>query len=90
MKQLALSLLWLACSYANWGLTMGYFSHEYPDQSNIGISTFNAFGGPFALPASLTLQPRYWRVKPMTVEERWQAFHENFPHLTRAYFDAEN
>lgn len=80
-------ILWATCGYINWGYTMGYFSHAYPAANHTGVATIAAIAGPVGLLPSLTNVPHHWRVKPMTVEERWEEFHRESPLLSREYFE---
>jgi hypothetical protein len=89
MKKLWIVLLWIGCSYADYGLTLGYFTKHYPQDSHIGFAVGMATGGPLSLPAALSDTPLHWRTKPLTTEERWQAFHEQWPSLSRDYFERE-
>jgi hypothetical protein len=93
MKKGLLVVGWLICSYINWGLTLGFFDHEFPYMSNTGISAFTAAVGPFgtiAVPIVVVINGDKfrWRVKPPTTEERWKVFQERYHGvLDRAYFD---
>jgi hypothetical protein len=85
---IALAILWVACGYMNYGLTLGHGTHRYPDQSNVGFAVFMGVGGPFAVPAVLvTCSPYHWRTVPLTTEQRWQEFHKSAPDLSREYFE---
>jgi hypothetical protein len=86
MKKLAVFVLWCVCGFVNWGLTLGSFTHEFPTQSHTGIASFAALMGPPGLLAILFCSsPYHWRVKPMTTEERWNAF--EYKDLGRAYWE---
>jgi hypothetical protein len=81
-------VLWIACGYCAWGLTLGYFTYHYPADSNSGIAGSMAIFGPVGLlAAGLVYQPHHWRVVPMTTEERWEAFHKSEPTASREYFE---
>lgn len=81
-------IFWLLCGFVGYGLTLGYDTHQWPDQDNVGFSVFIGAAGPFGMVASLCLsRPYHWRLKPFTTEERWKAFHESAPHLSREYFE---
>ena len=91
MKKLVIAVLWLACSYVNYGLTLGSLTQEFPNQYNTMGALGVAVVGPFGLPAVLLVfSPYHWRTIPLTKEERWKAFHEMYPNLTREYFEREN
>lgn len=92
MKRLLLVaalIIWILCGYIDYGYTLGYFDHRFPWTDNSGYALLMALGGPFALPASLSNPPLHWRTKPPTVEERWKAFHEQWPSLGRSDFEGE-
>jgi hypothetical protein len=83
-------VFWIACGYVNFGLTLGKFTHNFPDQYNLDVAEFAAFTGPFGLPVSLLSGPHHWRTTPLTTEERWEAFQKMFPGLGREWFDRQN
>lgn len=86
--RIVLLISWCWCGYLNYGYTLGSLTHKYPDSDHVAISIFMAVGGPIAAPAVLiTAQPMHWRTKPLTTEERWDAFHKNAPSLSREYFE---
>lgn len=89
-KLLVIVVLWAACGYGAWGLTMGHFTHQYPYMPNTGISTFTAAFGPAGLFAALVCeQPYHWLVKPKATEERWQIYHETYPNFPRSRFERD-
>lgn len=80
--------LWAAAGYFNYGYTLGYFTHHYPDDENTGIAAAMAIAGPFGIPAVVFGGgTKHWLTKPKTTEERWQAFHALYPSLDRDYFE---
>lgn len=80
--------LWATIGFFNYGYTLGYFTNEFPDQKNIALARFTAMMGPMALPAIyLVIDTDHWLLKPYTKEQRWQAFHERYPDLSRKYFE---
>jgi hypothetical protein len=86
MKKLII-LTWLACGFVNYGLTLGYFTHRYPESDSVGVSVGLGLLGPFALPVCLLNTPHHWRLRPLGVEERWKKFHERYPRLSRSSFE---
>lgn len=92
LKKILLAVLWVACGILNYGLFLGDFTYQFPDQSNMEEAVVGAVGGPFMTPAALLVPgpPYHFLWKPYTTEQRWVAFHERFPHLDRAYFDRNN
>lgn len=40
---------YLASSFAAWGLTLGYFDHEFPANDNVGVARVIAIAGPVGL-----------------------------------------
>lgn len=90
MKKLwiaVLALFWIGCSYVDYGLTLGYFTQHWPQESQTGFAVGMAVFGPAGLVPALMVAPHHWRTKPLTTEERWQAFHEQWPSLSRDYFE---
>jgi hypothetical protein len=47
VKRALIVMLWLLCSFVNYGTTLGYFSHRFPYDDNVQISILFAIGGPF-------------------------------------------
>lgn len=87
-KRGTLMIIWIACGFFNYGSALGYFTHEFPWDNHVGIARFMALTGPFGLPPTLIFNTHlWWRIAPMTIEERWAAHAEHFPGLTRKYFD---
>lgn len=91
MKKLLilLAVLWIPCGYLNYGLLLGGFTHQFPYMPNMTEAVVGAIIGPFGTPAALIVPgpPYHFLLKPKTVEERWQIFHEQLPSLSREYFD---
>jgi hypothetical protein len=89
VKTFLFIVFWLVCSYVNWGLTLGHFSHEFPYMQHTGIAGFGAMLGPFGIPVSL-LQcgpPYRFQLKPTSTEERWKIYHARFPSFSRDDFE---
>lgn len=84
-----LVLVWAAFGILNYGLLLGGFTHEFPDQDHMSISVGMGIVGPLATPAAiLTIGPPYhFLLKPYTTEQRWEAFHKSAPELDREYFE---
>ena len=87
MKKTLFVVGWLACSFVDYGLMLGHDTHRWPDQEAQSAAIFFAFPGPFTLPVVLLSNPYHWRLKPLTTEERWGAFHELYPNLNREEFE---
>jgi len=89
MKKTIIIVLWVVCGFFNYGLTLGYFIHKFPEADHRGAAFAIAILGPCGAPASLLFggPPYHWRLKSLPVEERWKAFHEQFPDLDREYFE---
>jgi hypothetical protein len=87
MKKVFLLLFWICCGYLNWGLEIGYLTNRFPESDHRGFAALCAITGPFCIPASLADWPLHWRTRPMTIEERWEAFHAQWPSLSREYFE---
>ena len=81
-------LFWLICGYVNYGLTLGHYTHKYPDQAHLKYAiSWSFIGGLIGLPIVLSDSPYHWRTTPLTTEERWAEFNKLFPALGREYFD---
>lgn len=90
MKKLGIAVFWIACGIHNWGFTLGDFSHRFPDQINTDVAGFYALVGPCGIPAVLLATgDRHWLLKPLTTEQRWEAFHKRFPDLGRDDFEQD-
>ena len=94
MKRILIWILigtfWVACGFGSYGLTLGMFTHECPWQRSTSFAVSMAFTGPVSLIVILAMDGgAHWRTTPLTTEERWQAFHEESPSLSRAYFERE-
>jgi hypothetical protein len=88
MTKFIVVIAWLFCSFIDYGLFLGSFTHEFPDQLHTKAAiTWSLIFGPFGLPIVAVMGNGHWRVKPLTPEERWQAFHERWPILDRKYFN---
>lgn len=88
MKKYFIIAIWLICSYVNWGLTMGYFSHRFPDQDQVAISVFTSIMGPMGTPVVLLIgHPYHWQIKPYDAETRWEYFHQSAPDIDREWFE---
>jgi hypothetical protein len=81
-------LMWMSCGYFNYGYTLGHMTHRFPCNVHVIFALIVAAMGPFGTFAVLLFcQPLHWRTKPLTVEERWKAFHEEYHNLSRDYFE---
>lgn len=89
-RNLIIAVIWILCGCANWGLTLGYFTHRFPYGQHTPFAAAVALCGPLALPAVvIDSSPNYYFLwKPKTTEERWQEFQkEGFGDLGREYFE---
>ena len=86
MKRTALVLLlvicWASCGYGAWGLTMGWFTNEFPEIDHRGIAGMMAFCGPFGLIATTiqSIPELHWRVHPLHTEPH--PFRVTIPRIT--------
>jgi hypothetical protein len=81
-------LIYIACAIHNWGFTLGDFTFKYPARNHIPIAMFMAISGPIGLLTVLFYSKnKHWRWRPLSVEERWQAFSKDYAILGREYFD---
>ena len=92
MKKVMIVLVWLFCEFLTWGVSLGCFTHRYPSSNHTGICALLTVLGPCGLIASsissvVSSGHIYWRVVPMTKEERWGAFHKRWPSLSRQEFE---
>ena len=83
-------LLWVLCGILAWGYTMGEFSSEWPYFNHINIASWMAAFGPVGLGVAYLSGKGEFRLRPMSKEERWEAFHKAFPALDRSYFEEAN
>jgi hypothetical protein len=81
-----LAAIWLICSYFNYGMLLGGFTYRAPTHDVLMASVVFSAGGPFTVPAALIFGG-HWRTRPLTVEERWKAFHARWPNIDRADFE---
>lgn len=93
MKLLIGITLWLTCSFFAYGLSLGQFTNEFPDQDEMAfVVPWSLFGGPFSLivAATMSIENQHWLLKPYTTEQKWQYFNKMYPELGRDYFDREH
>lgn len=80
---------YLACSFVAWGLTLGFYTREFPFFSNIGFAALMAVTGPLgvltAIIGSLADGGLAWRVIPMTKDERFSEHHKRWPLLDDSF-----
>lgn len=91
MKKVILGLIfWFGIGYINYGYTLGYFTHRFPENRQEGISGFVFMMGPLALPATIFFAtPHRWLTTPYTEEQRWEAAQKKFPGITREEFEED-
>lgn len=84
-------ILWVITGYFGYGLTLGDFDHQFPWSDNRGIASFIAVTGPVGLGIMLIITgpPHHFRMTAPTVEERWQAFHAQWPRVSRGHFERQ-
>jgi hypothetical protein len=61
-KKIGIVVLWAACGVFNWGVTIGYFSGEFPNiphRSHYGIAAFTAAAGPVGTISSFFMSNLY-------------------------------
>ena len=84
------------CGFLAWGVAIGWQTCYYPAQTQIPSSTVAALAGPAGLLIASAAQGLndatdgrgfHFRLRPLNYEQRWQAFHELYPNLSRYYFD---
>ena len=94
MKRLLIAVLWITCSLFNWGLFIGGFTYRFPQYDHRAPAAVFAVLGPFATPgelvAILIIDGWHFRMKPLTKEQRWEAFQNRFPGLDRDYFEKQD
>lgn len=81
--------VYLLCSVINYGLILGLFTHKFPYQMHYDIAVAVAFAGPLGTPAAIvhSLPHFRFRLRHLSVEERWVHFHKTFPSLDREEFE---
>jgi len=85
----------IGCAVIAYGLILGVFTREFPYMRHTEPSVtacvcgllFGVFGLIPTLIFCLTRQPLAWRWKPLTKEQRWKIFDQEFGFLGREYFD---
>lgn len=84
----SIALLWVCCGAYNWGKTLGAFTCDYPTADNRYIAALEALTGPLGVIAPTPHgwgKPILWR--PLTKEQRWDAYHHAYPSLSREDFE---
>jgi len=84
-------IIWIITSVLTWGVTLGYFSHKFPQYNNINIAivmSIMSICGPFGLIISMIVAviddktfPPYFMLKPYTKAERWEFYKQEYPSL---------
>jgi hypothetical protein len=89
MKRILLIVVWIGCSFLNYGFTLGYMTRQFPYMENTAGAVLFSFGGPLSLVVTLgIMSPHHWRLVPLTSEQRWQIFNEEYKgKLSREYFE---
>lgn len=91
LLKIAFIVVWVTFSFLDWGMTLGQFTNDFPAQSNTAVAAVMAAGGPLAFPAcavgALAQSAVNFRVRPLSYEQRWEAFHCKYPILTRQDFE---
>jgi hypothetical protein len=84
-------IMWAVGGVLNYGLALGRFTHKFPWDKHLGFVLMISFFGPLALVGFLIAfqDISHWKLKPLTVEERWTEHQRLWPNLPRKYFDAE-
>jgi hypothetical protein len=96
LKKVAAIGLWCVCDLLAWGMFIGMATCDYPQFNPIALYTPVSLFGPFSVGAALIFEGVRWtmedksfqfRLRPLGYEDRWRAFHEIYPPLSRYYFD---
>jgi len=85
-------VLWLSFGFVGYAIELGYFTKRYPyhDHNPIGLLAGCLIFGPISALAAFIMWGPYFRVRPLTKEQRWNAFNEMFPSLGRSYFERDH
>ena len=90
IRSVALGLGWVACGVLGWSMALGDFTCQFPESSHIVIASYVAAAGPFGVVVSAALRENHVLLfKPLTTEQRYEAFHEQWPKLRREVFEEE-
>lgn len=88
MKMIIFILVWIACGVFSYSSALGYFTYKYPWRRNTRFAVRMATLGILSVPASLICGDiHHLRLRPLSTEERWEAFHKEFPSLSKDYFE---
>lgn len=91
MKKCVFGIIWVACSFFNYGYVLGGNTHRFPDQQNQAGAIAIALTGPFGVPATAIVSGfHHWLLKPYTTDQRWEAFHKRWPNLSRDNFEEDD
>ena len=84
---LIILIFWITCGYIAHGYALGYFTHKFPWSDHASFCRFAYIFGPFALVGELLHPPLHYLQTPLTIEQRWEAFHKEWPILSREDFE---
>ncbi len=96
MKRMCFTVFYLTCSVLGWGVMNGTTACNNPWMTSGYLSGAVAALGPIGLVAasasavddeSMYGRGFHFRMRLLTYEQRWQAFHREYPSLSRYYFD---
>lgn len=96
MKKVRFVIAYLMCSWGAWGISTGAICCYSPDTNSSYMAGITAAAGPAGLAIATMFQGMYdltegrgfhFRMRPLSYEQRWQAFHRLYPSLSHYYFD---
>ena len=94
MNTLIYLIIYIICGFLSYGLLLGLTVKLYPESKNFIFSIFISLFGPIGLIVTIILnliisERLYWKIKPLTREQRWEAHHKQWPSLSRKEFDED-